>query len=215
LTRQRLEDDLTVAQSIQAAIAKLHLHKNRSLTVGLIDRRLIALGITGLAHLNATSNLQWPYYPNDPTTSPMDRLGPAKRSSGRNEPAGVSSFRVPLRWSIAMPRTGWSPSTVPYGADQTVYLVIDRFKNGTVYRETEIERTDLEAIINDFMTGQFNDPVRVVAFNTLEHWADDVSKGVAQEIQTRCDIAGEPVPEHIEDFVDTYTGPTRQLSLRL
>jgi hypothetical protein len=79
-----------------------------------------------------------------------------------------------------MPRTGWSPSTVPYGADQTVYLVIDRFKNGTVYRETEIERTDLEAIINDFMTGQFNDPVRVVvAFNTLEHWAD-VSKGVAQ-----------------------------------
>ena len=114
-----------------------------------------------------------------------------------------------------MPRTGWSPSTVPYGADQTVYLVIDRFKNGTVYRETEIERTDLEAIINDFMAGQFNDPVRVVAFNTLEHWADDVSKGVAQEIQTRCDIAGEPVPEHIEDFVDTYTGPTRQLSLRL
>ncbi|XSC43315.1 hypothetical protein ACF1BQ_035690 [Bradyrhizobium sp. RDT10] len=114
-----------------------------------------------------------------------------------------------------MPRTGWSPSTVPYGADQTVYLVIDRFKNGTVYRETEIERTDLEAIINDFMTGQFNDPVRVVAFNTLEHWADDVSKGVAQEIQTRCDIAGEPVPGHIEDFVDTYTGPTRQLSLRL
>ena len=87
-----------MAQSILAAIAKLHLHKNRSLTVGLIDRRLIALGITGLAHLNATSNLQWPYYPNDPTTSPMDRLGPAKRSSGRNEPAGVSliSFRVPV-----------------------------------------------------------------------------------------------------------------------
>ena len=95
-----------------------------------------------------------------------------------------------------MPRTGWSPSTVPYGADQTVYLVIDRFKNGTVYRETEIERTDLETIVNDFMTGQFNDPVRVVSFNTLEHWADDVSKDVAQEIQTRCDIAGEAVPEH-------------------
>jgi hypothetical protein len=114
-----------------------------------------------------------------------------------------------------MPRTGWSPSTVPYGADQTVYLVIDRFKNGTVYRETEIERTDLETIVNDFVTGQFNDPVRVVAFNTLEHWSDDVSKDVAQEIQMRCDIAGEPVPEHIQDFVDTHAGPTRQLSLRL
>jgi hypothetical protein len=50
--------------------------------------------------------------------------------------------------------------------------------------ETEIERTDLETIINDCMTGQFNDPVRVVAFNTLEHWADDVSDDVAAEIQT-------------------------------
>jgi hypothetical protein len=112
-------------------------------------------------------------------------------------------------------QNGLSPSTVRYGADQTVYLVIDRFRNGTVYRETEIERTDLETIVNEFMTGQFNDPVRVVAFNTLEHWADDVSKDVAQEVQMRCDIAGEAVPEHIQDFVDIYAGPTRQLSLRL
>ena len=104
---------------------------------------------------------------------------------------------------------------MPFGADQTVYLVVDRFSSGSVYRETEIERADLDTIISDFMTGQFNDPVRVVAFNTLEHWADDVSKDVAQEIQTRFDIAGEPVPEHIQDFVDTYAGPTRQLALRL
>jgi hypothetical protein len=26
-----------------------------------------------------------------------------------------------------MPRTGWTPSLVPYGADQTVHLVIDYF----------------------------------------------------------------------------------------
>ena len=65
------------------------------------------------------------------------------------------------------------------------------------------------------MTGQFNDPVRVVAFNTLEHWVDDVSKGVAQEVQTRRDIAGEAVPEHLQDFVDTYVGLARQLTMRL
>ena len=28
-----------------------------------------------------------------------------------------------------MPGTGWSPRIVPYGADQTVYLVIDRFRD--------------------------------------------------------------------------------------
>ena len=114
-----------------------------------------------------------------------------------------------------MPRTGWSPNTVPYGADQTAYLVVDRFSGGSVYRGTEIERSDLETIISDLMTGQFNDPVRVVAFNTLEHWVEDVSNDVAREIQARSDIAGEPVPEHVRDFVDTYAAPARQLTLRL
>ena len=110
----------------------------------------------------------------------------------------------------------WTPAAVPYGADQTVYLVIDRFKGlGSVYRETEIERTDIETIISDLLTGQFNDPIRVVAFNTLEHWSEDVSEYIAFEIQTRCDIAGTAVPEHIRDFVTSYTGPDRQLTLRL
>ena len=76
-----------------------------------------------------------------------------------------------------MPRTGWTPSIVPYGADQTVYLVVDRFGGlGIAYRETDVERTDLETVITDLMSCQFNDPVRVVAFNTLEHWAQDVSR---------------------------------------
>jgi len=105
---------------------------------------------------------------------------------------------------------------VPYGADQTVYLVVDRFGGlGTVYRETEVERADLETIITDLMSGQFNDPIRVVAFNTLEHWSEDVSEYIAFEIQTRCDIEGTAVPEHVRDFVASYAGPARQLSLRL
>jgi hypothetical protein len=51
--------------------------------------------------------------------------------------------------------------------------------------------------------------VRVVAFNTLEHWANDVSKDIAQMIQARCDIAGDTVPEHIQDFVQSYAPTTR------
>jgi hypothetical protein len=113
-----------------------------------------------------------------------------------------------------MSRTEWSPGTVPYGADETVYLVVDRFRSGSVYREAEIERTDLEAVIDDFLTGQFNDPVRVVAFNTLEHWANDVSRDVAMVIEDRCDIAGEPVPEHVRDFVESNVPTSRQFALR-
>ncbi len=115
-----------------------------------------------------------------------------------------------------MPSTGWTQRIVPYGADQTVYLVVDRFGQlSSAYRETEVEHTDLETIIADLMSGQFNDPLRVVAFNTLEHWSDDVSEEIAVEIQTRCDIDGVAVPEHIQDFAAGHTGPTRQLALRL
>ena len=110
--------------------------------------------------------------------------------------------------------TDGTKRVVRYGADQTVYFVIDRFgKFSSVYRETEVERTDLEKVITDLMSGQFNDPIRVVAFNTLEHWTEDVSNDIALEIQTRCDIEGVAVPEHIQDFVASFTGPVRQLAL--
>ena len=93
--------------------------------------------------------------------------------------------------------------------------MVDRLgRLGTVYRETEVERTDLETVITDLIAGQFNDPVRVVAFNTLEHWAEDVSKDVALEIQILCDISGDDVPEALHDFVYSYIGPDRQLTLR-
>jgi hypothetical protein len=115
-----------------------------------------------------------------------------------------------------MPGTGGAESIVPYGADQTVYLVIDRFGGlGNVYRETEVERTDFEAVVADLMSGQFNDPVRVIAFNTLEHWSRDVSQDAAVEIQIRCDIEGLAIPEYIQDFVATHTSAPPQLTLRL
>lgn len=115
-----------------------------------------------------------------------------------------------------MPGSRPSPKPVPYGADQTAYLVVVGVSaSGRVYRETEVERTDFEAIIADFLTGQFSDPIRVIAFNTLEHWSDDISEAVAVEIQTRCDIEGVSVPEHVCDFVDRHCGPVHQLALKL
>jgi hypothetical protein len=104
-------------------------------------------------------------------------------------------------------------STVPYGADQTVYFVVDRFGGlGSIYRETQVERTDLESIVADLLAGRFNDPVRVVAFNTLEHWSEDVSADIVREILTRCDIEGEGLPDHLQEFVEG--NPGRATALR-
>jgi hypothetical protein len=107
-----------------------------------------------------------------------------------------------------MSRPDWS---VRYGADQTAYLVVDRLgRLKGVERETEVERSDIETVIVDLIAGQFNDPACVIAYNTLEHWSQDISEDIALEIQSRFDIEGSAVPEHIRDFVVDFATPARQ-----
>lgn len=60
----------------------------------------------------------------------------------------------------------WTPGFVPYGADETAYLIVDRLTDPGNVREIQIERTDLEAVMADFMAGLVNDPRQVIAFNT-------------------------------------------------
>jgi hypothetical protein len=115
-----------------------------------------------------------------------------------------------------MPRTGWTPSIVPKGDDQNVYLVVDDLgRNGRVYREADVETTDLETVILDLLEGQYKDPARVVAFNTFEGWSQDVSADIAQELQRRCDLQLRDVPSSIQDFVERFDRVDRQLTLRL
>ena len=91
------------------------------------------------------------------------------------------------------------PQGVPYGADRTVYLVVEGSGPDGIARKTE--RADIETVIADLMSGQFNDPIEVVAFNTLEHWSDDLSKDIAREIRCRCDIDGYDVPVYLDEFL--------------
>lgn len=115
-----------------------------------------------------------------------------------------------------MPRIGWTPSIVPDGSDQTIYLVLDDFgRLGRSYRETDPTQADLETTIMDLMTGQFNNPVRVVAFNTAERWAEDASEDIAREIVRRVDLGSGEVSPTLEGFVERHLGSERQLTLRL
>ncbi|MGY8632166.1 hypothetical protein RAD15_06690 [Bradyrhizobium sp. 14AA] len=91
-------------------------------------------------------------------------------------------------------------SVVPYGADQTLFVVIDRLDEAT---EIRVERSDLEATIGELVAGCFSDPIKVISFNTLEHWMKDISTDVAGEIQTRCAIDG--IPDYLCDFIESYT----------
>jgi hypothetical protein len=115
-----------------------------------------------------------------------------------------------------MRKSSWSPSIVPKEDDQNVYLVLDDFgRYGRAYRETNVERTDLEAVIMDLLDGQYQNPVRVVGFNTAEKWSQDVSGDVAHELRRRCDLQLRDVPFYLEEFVERHEGRYHDMQLPL
>ena len=65
------------------------------------------------------------------------------------------------------------------------------------------------------MSGQYNNPINVVVFNTTERWAEDASEDIAREIMRRLDLAGDEMPSSLQGFVEWHLGPERQLTLRL
>jgi hypothetical protein len=115
-----------------------------------------------------------------------------------------------------MRKSNWTPSIVPNEDDQTVYLVVDDFAHrGRAWREADTEKTDLETVVSDLLSGQYNDPIRVVAFNTAAKWAQDVSADIAQELQRRCDEQMRDVPFFLQDFVDRHEGRFHDIQLPL
>ena len=116
-----------------------------------------------------------------------------------------------------MRKSNWTPSIAPSDKDQTVYFVAEDFgKLGRAWREAEYQATDLETVLQDLLSGQYNNPFRVVAFNTAESWSEDVSADVAAELRRRCEQQRRELPSTISDFVKRHEKPGRhQLALLL
>jgi hypothetical protein len=115
-----------------------------------------------------------------------------------------------------MRKSNWTPSIVPDGDDHNVYPVMDDLgRRGRVWREADDNAAELEAVILDLLAGQYKSPIRVVAFNTAEHWSQDVSADIVQELRRRCDLQQRDIPFFLQDFVDRYEGRYRDIQLPL
>src|SRR5438067_13606844 len=90
-----------------------------------------------------------------------------------------------------------------HSRDGTVYLVLDDFGElGSAYRETDAAQTDPKTVVADLLSGQYRYPLRVVAFNTAEAWARDVSADIARQVLTRARELDEEMPPAVRDFVE-------------
>jgi hypothetical protein len=112
------------------------------------------------------------------------------------------------------------PRPLPeHSDDGTIYLVLNDYgKLGSAYVESDPAEADRETIIRNFLSGQYGNAVRVVAFNTAEGWSWDVSEDIAREILQRAVEAGENFGEDTKQFIDrhvadsTLPGPSPMLS---
>jgi hypothetical protein len=100
-------------------------------------------------------------------------------------------------------------SLVPSKTDITVHIVLDRIGDGCfVYREIDEDQSCLDTLIDDISSGQYNDPFRIVAFNTAEGWSRDVTELVAREVLGRAVKEGRTLSGHVRAFVERETGET-------
>jgi hypothetical protein len=96
--------------------------------------------------------------------------------------------------------TSPAPGLVPH-FDVTVHIVLNDYgKAGRVYRETDEEDTTIGSVVDDLLTGQFNNPVRV----TSEGWTRDVSEDIAREVLRRVAQRGRPLAVSSRNFVEAY-----------
>jgi hypothetical protein len=103
-----------------------------------------------------------------------------------------------------MPFKSPSPGLVPH-FDVTVHIVLDDFgKAGRAYRETAEEDASLGSVVDDILSGQFNNPVRVVAFNSAEGWSRDVSEDIAREVVRRLHLDGRRLAVSSRQFVKAF-----------
>ena len=101
-------------------------------------------------------------------------------------------------------RTSPSIAPVPTG---DVYLVLDDFgRMGCAWRETNVKDTDLDAITQDLLEGQYSNPVRVIAFNLSEGWVRNASEEIAQKLRQQCADEGSELPESLHQFVEQAVG---------
>ena len=88
--------------------------------------------------------------------------------------------------------------------DVTLHVVECAFGKVRYLREMDLADADQETVIRDLVAGQFDHPRRVIAFNTAEGWAREVSEDIAREVAERAWHDGEPLTDGTRHFCERH-----------
>ena len=89
-----------------------------------------------------------------------------------------------------------------------VYIVAEDFGHlGRAFRETDLAEADLSTIVRNMISGEYRDPLRVIAFNTVEGWSRDVSEEIAYDVLDRAYDADTTLSVGAKRFIDRHVTP--------
>jgi hypothetical protein len=92
--------------------------------------------------------------------------------------------------------------------DVTAYIVVEDFGDlGRAFLETDLAEADHDTVVRNMISGEYSDPLRVVALNTVEGWSRDVSEEIAYDV---LDAAFDPettLSAGGKRFIDRHVSP--------
>jgi hypothetical protein len=92
--------------------------------------------------------------------------------------------------------------------DVTVHIVLNDFGPlGRAFVETYEDEVDEDTIVENILNGQYSHPVRVIAFNTAEGRADDVTEDIAVAVLNRAQREHRSIGKVVRDFLERALGP--------
>ena len=81
---------------------------------------------------------------------------------------------------------------------------------GRAYCETDEDEADENDHIENILSGQYSHPLRVVAFNTAEGWARDVTEDIARAVLDRARKEDRSIGKVAQEFLERVLGETIQ-----
>jgi hypothetical protein len=102
---------------------------------------------------------------------------------------------------------------IKFDVSQVTRLAIRRIRDDVgrhfgrrvAYVETDKAEADRETIVGNFLGGQYNRPLRVIAFKVDERWCREVSEDIAVEVLQRATATDHDLPEATMAFIERHT----------
>jgi hypothetical protein len=109
-------------------------------------------------------------------------------------------------FEAAESKTELAPSIVP-GISSTHYFVLDDFGDyGCLFHERREHETSEDTVIRHLIEGQFQRPLKVLAFNAEEGWSRDVSAEIADKVLRKVESGQGIVTSATRAFLEEHLG---------